>query len=79
MKLSMVVILWHFSSPEDIAEAEVIVFPGVGSFGSAMEVSRECMLHCKPLLQSVLWCCATRMIKQDDTSTVCEVIYGIRA
>jgi hypothetical protein len=29
------------STAEDIAEAKVIVFPGVGIFGQAMEVSKQ--------------------------------------
>lgn len=33
------------NSPEEIATAETIVFPGVGSFGSAMEVS-VCICMC---------------------------------
>lgn len=32
--------------PEDITSAEVIVFPGVGSFGSAMEVSCHSRVPC---------------------------------
>lgn len=31
--------------PDEIASAEVIVFPGVGSFGSAMEVGFPPMLE----------------------------------
>ena len=38
------------SSPEDILQAEKLIFPGVGSFGSAMQKLRQEFGYLEPLL-----------------------------